>query len=101
MKISRRGYFKDHGRKSIHLDDPKFSYTIKDGSISIKQGKTKDFSSDATHSYHLELNPSEIETILRVLAEAAVENPKSFEAHYSNSLKALMQLVVTVSGIKI
>lgn len=101
MKISRHGSYKNHGRRSVNLDQPKFTWVLGDGSISINQSEIKDFTSDTTHSYHIQLSCSEVEDILNVLAEAAAKNPKAFETHYPNSLKALIQLVVTVSGVKV
>ena len=59
-----------------------------------------DFGQPSYHDYKVTMTSDQLNTMLAVLAEAALADPVSFEREFAASLKALVQLQVVVAGLK-
>ena len=99
MKITRRGSAADHGPREIGLSSPTFQWSSSKACLSIRQGRVKDFTTSAHHSYNVEISPEEINAILEALAKTALADPKAIERHLASSLKSLVQLQSVVAGL--
>ena len=99
MKISRTGSAANHGIKTVTLASPKFAWSTIDSSLSIRNGRAKDFSTSSHHSYALSVSMQELNEFLAALAKAALANPEVIEAGLAPSLKHLAQIHGVVAGI--
>ncbi len=98
MKIYRRGSQKDHGSKSISLDEPKIELSANQSFVSFAQWNVKDFSGASQHDYTVTLRFRELASAIQVVADAAVKDPESFEKYFEPVLKSLIRLQAVAAG---
>lgn len=100
MKITRRGSTADHGESSIELAEPTFAWSKSNSCLTIKQSRVKDFSTKSQHSYTVRMTVPELNTLIRTLSDAAINDPITFEEALEPSLKALVRIQAVVAGVK-
>ena len=99
MKITRHGSAANHGPQEIAFRAPTFEWSKVDLSLKIHQGRVKDFSSPAHHSYNVLISSKELCEILSALSSAACSDPGTFEVEFADALKALQQLQYVCAGL--
>ena len=78
----------------------KVSWNASSKELELKTRELKDFNTDATHNYTIALSLQEIAAILHELgASACVRSPSNIEAERAGSLKAMVRLIATTSGV--
>ena len=99
MKITRHGSAANHGSQEIDFSSPTYEWSQASGSLKIHQGRVKDFSTTAHHSYNISLSSKELSEILSALSSAACSDPDAFEDSMSGALKALQRLQHVCAGL--
>jgi hypothetical protein len=98
MKICRRGSKKDHGAKCIQLDVPEAELNVTYGHVAFSKSNVEDFIGDARHDYTVYFSLEELVNTIKLVADAAVKDPKSFEKHLEPALKSLTRLQAVAAG---
>ena len=93
MKITRRGSSADHGPRSINLGNPTIKWNRKHGVVQILKSRIRDFATDSTHNYTIEISLSEIRKIIEVIgAEPVDEIPDTISEELSPCLREIIRL---------
>jgi hypothetical protein len=99
MKISRRGATANHGESVIELNSLDISWDNNYQCVLIKSGGVKDFNTDACHTYKVYLEFDDLGKIVDCLGNAALISPKSIENGLDASIKSIIKLMFTCSGL--
>ncbi|MBL8241594.1 MAG: hypothetical protein JNM66_29485 [Bryobacterales bacterium] len=98
MRIYRRGSKKDHGATSISLDAARIEVSPTNSFLSFSKFNVKDFTGTARHDYTVYLSFEELANSIKLVADAAVNDPKRFEGHFESVLKSLIRLQAVAAG---
>ncbi len=93
MKISRKGSSADHGTKYIELNDARITWNNEHHILQFRKQRIKDFVSDATHDYTVDISLSEIRTMLKVIGDKPVsEVPDILSNELSPCLREIIRI---------
>ena len=100
MVIRRTGAASDRGQTQIEFTPIQFRWFETDGSLVMNGRNVADFSGRRHHHYILSLSVNEFKEMLKVIADAAVADPDTFEEEFGDSLRALVQLQAVAAGVR-
>ncbi|WP_131038200.1 hypothetical protein [Pseudomonas jilinensis] len=100
MKIYRSGSTADHGETHVELSSPIFSWNKSESCLVVKKPGVKDFTGKSRHNYKVLIDINDLNKIMSLLAETALESPGPMEKYLEPSLKSILQLKAVVSGVK-
>jgi hypothetical protein len=102
MTIKRKGSGRDHGIKSVPIEDARFRWEEDDGCIRITKRGVTDFGGASTHDYFIDISLEEVAEMLKVIAaDPAVEAPKVVSERLGSSVKDLVRLTYVCLGGKV
>jgi hypothetical protein len=101
MVIKRMGAASYRGRTQIEFTPVDFRWYEPDGSLVMNGRDVADFSGRSHHNYILSLSVNEFKEMLKVIADAALADPVTFEEEFGDSLMALVQLQAVAASVRI
>jgi len=99
MKIERHGSGAFHGVTSAEFNSPKFSWHASSSSFHIKQSRVRDFSTHSRHDYVVSLSVEELVHLIKVAADAAMQDPAAFAPDVAKAVISLAQLQAVGTGV--
>ena len=102
MIIKRRGSGRDHGPKSVAIEDARFRWEEGDECVRITKRSVNDFTGASTHDYFIDISLEEVAEMLKVIAAGpAVQSPKAVSERLASSIKDLVRLTYVCLGGKV
>lgn len=78
MEITRRGSAYNYGKRTMSLNNPRFSCDKSQASVIVESSNVKDFNGESHHDYTAILSSDELVEILNTLAASAMVDPENF-----------------------
>lgn len=95
MKIARRGSLSNHGISRISLENPSVSWSEQRESVILKKSHVRDFNTDSTHDYEIELSLHDIACLFSVVGDKGVFQS---EEAIGNSLVGKLSSIIRIQN---
>lgn len=96
MKINRVGAQRHHGHSSINLNNPLLEWDSSRKCITLEKFKIKDFITDSKHDYTVEIELSEIGSILDLIAREVISKDPDHLIHQLSPSTVKILKILTV-----